>query len=293
MYVNKFGGNLMFVDILGRAKLKIGINIACSDSTENKINLASLYASEGYDALCMPLIYKYTPECEIAGLKILSSVAYIFGEDCDKGKKISVIGIGMTSDPEIFEDWRHMVRTSLQKAGEAIRQIKRRGGISIVILEDDHTFDCESLSRLCDADLIEASSMSHELFTALSTKDKYPSIILLDTDKPHSSLIVDAADFSSHSIILSLFAGRFFSTEGPELHLSQISPERAIINCSAAKRVAYYTSSTAPSVEILEGDDYIVPEYSIKENDSFIMASIFDSNGNRAFSSTHRILKVM
>ena len=283
----------MFVDILGRAKLKIGINIACSDSTENKIKLASLYASEGYDALCMPLIYKYTPECEIAGLKILSSVAYIFGEDCEAGKKISVIGIGMTSDPDIPEDWRHMVKTSMQKAGEAIRQINRHGGVSIVILEDEHTVDEDSLSKLCDADLIEASSMSHELFSALITKEKYPSIILIDTDRPRTAAVIDANDFSSHSIVLSIRAGRFFSTEGPELHLSQISPERAIINCSAAKRVAYYTSSTAPSVEILEGDDYIVPEYAIKENDSFIMASIFDSNGNRAFSSTHKILKVM
>lgn len=283
----------MFVDILGRAKLKIGINISCSDSKENKFRLASLYASEGYDALCMPLIYKYTPECEIAGLKILSSVAYIFGEDCGEGKKISVIGIGMTSDPEIPEDWRHMVKTSLQKASEAIRQINRHGGVSVVILENNHTIDNEGLSKLCDADLIEASGMSHELFSALTTKEKYPSIILIDTDRPMCSAVIDANDFSSHSIVLSIRAGRFFSTEGPELHLSQISPERVIINCSAAKRVAYYTSSTAPSVEILEGDDYIVPEYAIKENDSFIMASIFDSNGSRAFSSTHKILKVM
>ena len=283
----------MFVDILGKAKLKIGINIACSDTEENKTKLASLYASEGYDALCLPLIYKYTPECEISGVKILSSVAYIFGEDCEAGRKISVIGIGMTSDPEVFEDWRHMVKTSLQKAGEAIRLINRHGGVSIVILENNHTFDGEELSKLCDTDLIEASSMSHELFSALTTKDKYPSIVLLDTDKPHTSIIVEAADFSNHSIMLSLRAGRFFSTEGPELHLSQISPERVILNCSAAKRVAYYTSSTAPSVEILEGDDYIVPEYAVKENDKFIMASVFDSNGNRAFSSTHKIRKIL
>lgn len=283
----------MFVDILGRAKLKIGINIACSDCEENKLELASLYASEGYDALCMPLIYKYTPECEIAGLKILSSVAYIFGEDCEQGKKISVIGIGMTSDPDIPDDWRHMVKTSLQKAGEAIRQINRHGGISVVILEDCHTFEKEDLIKLCDADLIEASSMSHEIFSALTTKDKYPSVILIDTDRPGSSIVIDANDFSSHSIVLSIRAGRFFSTEGPELHLSQISPERVIINCSAAKRVAYYTSSTSPSVEVLEGDDYIVPEYAIKENDTFIMASIFDSDRKRAFSSTHKILKLV
>ena len=283
----------MFVDILGKAKLKIGINIACSDEEENKIKMASLYASEGYDALCMPLIYKYTPECEIAGVKILSSVAYIFGEDCEDGKKVSVIGIGMTSDPDIPDDWRHMVKTSIQKEGEAIRQINRHGGVSIVILENNHSIDEEGLNKLCDADLIEASSMSHELFSALTTKEKYPSIILLDTDKPKSYVVIDANDFSSHSIVLSIRAGRFFSTEGPELHLSQISPERVIINCSAATRVAYYTTSTSPSVEILEGDDYIVPEYSVKENDEFIMASIFEACGNRAFSSTHKIHKIL
>lgn len=283
----------MFVDILGRAKLKIGLNISCDGTPESLLSIASLYAREGYDALCMPVIYKYMPSCEISGVKILPSAAYIFGEECGDGKKISVIGIGMTSDPDVPADWRHMVKTSAQKAQEAIYQIKRRGGISIVILEPNSTLDTEQLQRLSDADLIEASSMSHELFTLLTTKEKYPSLIICDTDKPSSALVVDAHDFSTHSIIVAIRAGRFYSSEGPELHVTQISPERIIINCSPSKRVAYYTSTTAPSVEILEGDDYIVPEYPIKETDEFFMASIFDCEGHRAFSSTHRIQKVI
>ena len=283
----------MFVDILGKAKLKIGINISCDGTDESILSTASLYAREGYDALCMPLIYKYTPSCEISGVKVLPSVAYIFGEECGEGKKISVIGIGMTSDPEIPEDWRHMVKTSAQKAQEAIHQIKHRGGVSVVILEPCSTLEDEQIEKLSEADLIEASSMSNPLFSALITKEKYPSVIICDTDKPKSSLVVDANDFSTRSIITAIRAGRFFSSEGPELHMSQISPERVIINCSIAKRVAYYSSSTAPSVEILEGDDYILAEYPIKDNDEFVMASIFDSEGNRAFSSTHKIQKVI
>ena len=283
----------MFVDILGKAKLRIGLNISCDGTPEGLISTALLYAREGYDALCMPVIYKYMPSCEISGVKILPSAAYIFGEECDKGKKISVIGIGMTSDPEIPEDWRHMVKTSVQKAQEAIHQIKHRGGISLVILEKDSTLDTEQLERLSEADLIEASSMSHDLFSALTTSEKYPSVVICDTDKPSSALIVDANDFSTRSIIMAIRAGRFFSSEGPELHMSQISPERVVINCSAAKRVAYYSSSSAPSVEILEGDDYILAEYTVKDGDTFVMASIFDSEGKRAFSSTHKIQKVI
>ena len=186
-----------------------------------------------------------------------------------------------------------MVKTSTQKAQEAIHQIKYRGGISIVILEPNSSLDEEQLARLSDADLIEASSMSHELFSALTTSDKYPSVVMCDVGKPNSALIVDANDFSTHSIIMAIRAGRFFSSEGPELHMSQISPEKVVINSSAAKRVAYYSSSSAPSVEILEGDDYILAEYSVKENDTFVMASIFDGEGNRAFSSTHKIQKVI
>ena len=149
------------------------------------------------------------------------------------------------------------------------------------------------MGKLSEADLIEATSMSHELFSALTTKEKFPSVTICDVDKPSSALIVDALDFSTHSIVMAIRAGRFFSSEGPELHLSQISPERIIINCSPSLRVAYYSSSTAPSVEILEEDSYIVPEYAIKENDSFVMASIFDYEGKRAFSSTHRVEKVI
>ena len=283
----------MFVDILGKAKLKIGVNISCDGTPESLISTALLYAREGYDALCMPVIYKYMPSCEISGVKILPSAAYIFGEECEEGKKISIIGIGMTSDPEIPEDWRRMVKTSVQKAQEAIHQIKHRGGISVVILEPNSTLDDEQLEKLSDADLIEVSSMSHPLFSALTTSEKFPSVITCDAGKPSSSLVVDANDFSTHSIIMAIRAGRFFSSEGPELHMSQISPEKVIINCSAAKRVAYYSSSSAPSVEILEGDDYILAEYSVKEDDTFVMASIFDSEGKRAFSSTHKIQKVI
>ena len=283
----------MFVDILGKAKLRIGVNISCDGTPESLLSTALLYAREGYDALCMPVIYKYMPSCEISGVKILPSAAYVFGEDCEEGKKISVIGIGMTSDPEIPEDWRHMVKTSTQKAQEAIHQIKYRGGISIVILEPNSSLDEEQLLRLSDADLIEASSMSHELFSALTTTDKYPSVVMCDVGNPNSALIVDANDFSTHSIIMAIRAGRFFSSEGPELLMSQISPEKVVINSSVAKRVAYYSSSSAPSVEILEGDDYILAEYSVKEDDTFVMASIFDGEGKKAFSSTHRIQKVI
>lgn len=283
----------MFVDILGKAKLKIGINISCDGSAEGLLSTASLYAREGYDALCMPVIYKYMPSCEISGVKVLPSAAYIFGEGCEEGKKISIIGIGMTSDPEIPDDWRNMVKTSAQKAQETIKQIHFRGGVSIVILEPNTTLTEEEMGKLSEADLIEATSMSHELFSALTTKEKFPSVTICDMDKPSSALIVDALDFSTHSIVMAIRAGRFFSSEGPELHLSQISPERIIINCSPSLRVAYYSSSTAPSVEILEEDSYIVPEYAIKENDSFVMASIFDYEGKRAFSSTHRVEKVI
>ena len=283
----------MFVDILGKAKLKIGINISCDGSAEGLFSTASLYAKEGYDALCMPLIYNYTPGCEIAGLKIISSAAYIFGEGCEEGKKISIIGIGMTSDPEIPEDWRNMVKTSTQKAQETIRHIKFKGGVSIVIVEPDSTLDPAELERLSEADLIEASSMSYELFDALTTKEKLPSAILCDVGEPKSAIIVDATDFSTHSIMVAINAGRFFSSEGPELHMSQISPERVIINCSASKRVVFYSSSTSPSVEILEENDYILAEYGVKENDTYIMASIFDAEGKRAISSTHKIEKVI
>lgn len=276
----------MFVDILGKAKLKIGINISCSDDRESIESTASRYAREGYDALCMPLVYKYMPESEISGLLILSSCAYTFGEDREDGKKISVIGIGMTSDPCVPEDWRHMVKTEAQKAGEAVRMIKHLGGVALVILQKDHTLEIEELERLSGADLIEAHSMSNEVFFALSSTECFPSVVMIDADEVKSYLCVDAHDFSSQGIMLALHAGRFFSSEGPELHMCMANVDKAVINCSPSKRIAYYTSSTSPAVDVVEGDNYIADEYIINEDDTFIMASVFDEHGNRAFSST-------
>lgn len=283
----------MFVDILGRAKLKIGINIGCS--SDNLSTTASLYAKEGYDALFLPLVYKYTPECEISGMRVLPSAAYIFGEDLEEGKKISVIGIGMSSDPEIPEDWRHMVKTSAQKAGEAVKKIEHLGGCAIVILEDNTTIEYSDMEKLNCAELIEASSMSHELFKALSCEcdNKYPSVILLDTTCPNGYIAVDPSSYSINSIMLAIKAKRFYSSEGPELHMTQVSSEKVKIESSVVKKIAYYSSSSAPSVEVTEGDDYIMSEYQIKENDMFLMASIFDSEGKKAFSSTHVIEKII
>lgn len=285
----------MFVDIMGKTKIKIGlVSLPALDKTvyqEEKINekiseIAAEYAREGYDAISVAMPYDFIEECEIEGIRILSSCLYTFGDTLDESNRFSVLGFGMDRAPEAQSDWKNLQRTAHLKAAEVIKLIDKYNGISVLILPKNTTLEDEQIEKMCDADMIDVFGMSDRVYSVFARAERYPSVTICNRSIPRAGLMVESLDFNKNSIVRAIKAGKFYSSTGPEVAVSQIASDKVKINCTAAQKVSFYSSSSAPAVEVFENDRYIEADYAVKENDKFLVVSIFDENKNFAMSST-------
>ena len=99
----------MYVDMLGKTRLKLGLHThtTLSDGRATPEEAARIYRDEGYDAIAITDHWRYGEEHEIEGLRILSGCEYDIGGH-DGSHAVHIVGVGMTSDPQIPADWKNM-----------------------------------------------------------------------------------------------------------------------------------------------------------------------------------------
>ena len=111
----------MHTDIFGNKRYKINLHThaTLSDGRKTPEEMARIYKNAGFDAVAITDHWKYCPEGELEGLKIFSGCEYNMGGH-DGAHVVHIIGVGMTSDPQIPEDWRRMEKTAFAKATEVV-----------------------------------------------------------------------------------------------------------------------------------------------------------------------------
>ena len=120
----------MIVDMLGKTRIKVGLHThtSISDGRMSPEDAARMYREEGYDAVAFTDHWHFGDEDEIEGLKILSGAEYdIGGHDSTHGV-YHIIGVGMTSDPQIPVDWKSVTKTTAhQRCRSGAHHRERRG----------------------------------------------------------------------------------------------------------------------------------------------------------------------
>ena len=294
----------MFVDMLGKSRLKIGLHThtTLSDGRKTPEEAALIYAREGYDAIAITDHWIYGREREIEGLKIISGCEYNFGGGNTKKGVYHILGIGMTSDPEIPEDWQHLVKTSTQKAAEAIKMIKQHNGIAVLahpawslnnhsqILKLGH-FDAleiyNSVSEHGMSDRPYAGLIADMLATdgivvpLLATDDTH----YYDGDQFGGAVMVEATDFDSQSIVRAILAGRFYSTQGPEIHIRQTAADKIRVICSPAEKIVFLSNLAWTQGRVVRGENLVEAEYTVNPDETFVRAEVTDAAGKKAWSN--------
>ena len=103
----------MFTDLTGKTRLKIGLHThtTLSDGHKTPEEAAAIYKAAGYDAIAITDHWVYGAGGEINGLTILSGCEYnVDGVDEWTGvtEIYHVVGVGMTREPEIPEEFLGM-----------------------------------------------------------------------------------------------------------------------------------------------------------------------------------------
>lgn len=294
----------MFVDLLGKTRIKLGLHLHTnvSDGERSPEEAARIYAEAGYDAIALTDHWSFGEERELGGIKILSGCEYDVG-GCDGASGVyHIVGVGMTSDPEIPSDWKNMIKTSEAKAAEIMRRIKLHNGYAFIahpawslntpeklvsIGEFEGIEIYNSVSEWGMSDRAHAGSEIDGIATLgkivplLATDDTH----YYDGDECRAAVMLEATDMDMASIVRALRAGRFYSTQGPEIHLEQITQGKVRVICSPASKVVFFSNLVWTSGRVVKGENIVEAEYTLKEGERYIRAEVTDAEGKMAWSN--------
>ena len=294
----------MFVDMFGktRAKLALHAHTTRSDGKRTPEEAVEFYIAEGYDAIAFTDHWVFNGEEEIGGLKVLAGCEYNFGGGNGANGVYHIIGVGMTSDPCVPNDWSNMIRTGQAKAAEVIKMIKLHNGLAVVAHPAWSLNTTEQLLNLGDFDALEIYNAVSEcgnsdrpysglIADRLATDGRYTT--LLATDDTHyytddvckAAVMVETTDMDSQSLVRALRAGRFYSTQGPEVHLVKTAPDKVKVYCSPASKIVFLSNSVWARGRVVKGEGLVEAEYSKYGEDKFVRVEITDAEGRKAWSN--------
>lgn len=293
----------MFVDLLGKTRVKLGLHThtTLSDGHATPDEAARLYAEEGYDAIAITDHWVYHGEDEIEGLKILSGCEYNIGGH-DGAHVIHIVGVGMTGDPQIPEDWKNMQKTAFAKAAEVIKRIKLHNGLAFIGHPAWSLNTPEQLIPLGDFDGVEIYNSVSEhgmsdraysdvIIDQMATAGRLTNIFAVDDthyydgDQCRGWIMVEATDMDSERLVRNIRAGRFYATQGPEVHIEKIAPDKVRVICSPVNKIVFQSNTTWAAGRIVREDGLVEAEYTKVPDDRFVRAEVTDADGKKAWTN--------
>ena len=293
----------MYVDMLGKTRIKLGLHThtTLSDGCATPEEAAAIYRNAGYDAIAITDHWRYGEECEIEGLRILSGCEYDIGGN-DGSHVVHIVGVGMTSDPQIPADWKNMQKTAFAKAAEIIKRIKLFNGLAIVAHPAWSLNTPEQIMTLGDFDASEIYNSVSEcgmsdraysdvILDQLATAGRLTNLIAADDthyyedDVCRGWIMVESNEADTQSILRAIRAGKFYATQGPEVHIEKVAPDKVRVVCSPVSQIAFQGNTTWAQGRIIREDGLVKAEYTKSPTDRFVRAEVTDADGNKAWTN--------
>ena len=298
----------MFIDITGKKRLKIGLHThtTLSDGHKTPVEVAAIYAAAGYDAIALTDHWVYGAGGELEGLAILSGCEYnVSGVDEWTGvmETYHVVGIGMTRDPHLPEDYpRNTDGRIRDRVRHIVSAIREAGGLAVLAHPAWSLNTPEQILGCGDFDATEIYNsvsdwgMSDRPYSGLivdqiATYGTY--LPLLATDDTHyydgdqcrGAVMVEADAVEELGLVEALRSGRFYATQGPEVHLEQISPTTVKVTCTPAVKIAFLSNSVWSAGRMIRGEGITEAVYEVKRHESFVRVEVTDAEGRVGYSN--------
>ena len=291
----------MFVDLPGKTRIKLSLHTPMQKRDAEEVLKDCL--DHGFDAVALTAPWEYKDSSNVDGIKVLSGCEYSVGEISEEYEAFHIIGVGMTSDPEIPTAWKDMKKTAKQKASEIIKMIKKRNGIAIIAYPMHNGNTAETLIDIGEFDGVEIFNSetvygvtpvgyAGEIVDRLALFGLRPILAASNGESCYEgeefgcALMVEATDMDTDHILRAIRQGRFYSTEGPEIHLERIGADKVRVASSPVVKIEFFSDGIRDSSEkIIEGESLIEAEYTIKNGEKYVRAEITDENGFKAWSN--------
>lgn len=298
----------MFTDLTGKKRLKLGLHThtTLSDGHKTPEEAAALYKAAGYDAIALTDHWVYGAARELCGLTILSGCEYNVGgvdEWTGVHEVYHIVGVGMTRDPEVPEDYLQNQDGRIRdRVRHIVRLIREAGGLAVLAHPAWSLNTSEQILGCGDFDATEIYNsvsdwgMSDRPYSGIIV-DQIASygmfLPLLATDDTHyydgdecrGWVAVEAEAAAELGMVEALRQGRFYATQGPEVHLERISPTEVRLTCSPAVKIAFLSNSVWSAGRMVRGEGLTEAVYGFKRHEIFVRAEVTDAQGRVGYSN--------
>lgn len=285
----------MYIDKYGKKRFKVNLHMhtSLSDGHASPAAAAQRYLSEGYDAVAFTDHWVYGKEQTLNGLTVLSGAEYnTYHGDSRKGV-YHIVGIGMEYDPGLTP-WE-------TPAQDAIDAIHEAGGIAILAHPAWSLNTLEQIKGLRDIDATEiynSVSATHKfnrpdsslIVDMLGAQGIYFPLVAADDTHEYdydtciSYIMVEAEDNSAASIMKGIREGKYYASQGPEVHIRREGNE-IVAETSACKQITFHSNlAWSDNFRTRYGDALTEERYVISPDESFVRVEVIDGWGRRAWS---------
>ena len=300
----------MFTDIKGKKRLKVGLHThtTCSDGSRSPEEAICLYEAAGYDVIAITDHWHYGETYKTSGISVISGCEYHvigFQPGSDVKETFHIVGIGMMHDPkiprELIDDDSKCVHKRVQTI---VRMIRESGGIAVLAHPAWSLNTQEQILSAGDFDAIEIYNSVSEC--GMSDRPYSGLIVdmlavrgvilpLLATDDTHyykgdecrGMVMVESEATEELGLIGAIRDGRFYATQGPEVHLERIAPDKVKLSCSPAEKIVFFSNLQWASGRVIRGKQLTEAIYTLKteQQESYVRAEVVDENGLKGWSN--------
>ena len=283
----------MYIDLLGKVRQKVNLHThtTLSDGRKTPDEVIARYRENGYDAIALT-DHWVRGECHSTdGMTVLAGAEYNIGKGDSAKGVYHILGLGTASD---------VSADHASGAQEVIDAIHAVGGLAvlahpawslntpgdILALRDvDATEIYNSVSgvhfsRRPDSGLIVDMLASRGLYLPLVADD---DAHYYDNDACISWIMAEAEDNSQKAILDAVKSGKFYATQGPEVHM-WLEGDEVVVKCSPSKEIVFF-SNLVWCERVLEGDALTEARYKIRPDETFLRCEVVDRDGKRAWTN--------
>lgn len=303
----------MFIDLCGQRRLKVGLHThtTLSDGRKTPEEAVAIYKAAGYDVIAITDHWRYHPGGEIGGLTILSGCEYnVCGIDRKSGvmETYHIVGVGMAHQPEIPQD---LLQTGPMNVKDGyirdmvrilVCAIRKAGGLAVLahpawsINTPEQIMDCwdfdateiyNAVSECGESDrpysgvIVDQLALNGKYLPLLATDDTHH----YDDDACRGFVMVEADAVEELGMVEAIRRGRFYASQGPEVHLERVSPTAVRVICTPAVKIVLNTNLPWAVGHAGRSEDLTEWTYQLDPRETFVRAEVTDTEGRVAYSN--------
>lgn len=299
----------MFTDITGKRRLKacLHLHTTLSDGDATPEQAMEMYEKAGYDILAITDHYKYHAAGQYGAMQLISGAEYHFiGADRPDGpiETFHVLSLCADREPDLPFALAEGTSPVHRRVRDAVATIRRAGGLAVLahpawsLNTPEQIMDCGSFDgteiynsvsawgmsdRPYSGQIVDMLAMGGVWLPLLATDDTH----YYNGDQMRGMTMLEADAVEELGIAGAIQAGRFYATQGPEIHLERIDETHVRVRCTPASKIVFFSNVPCSKGRVHRGEGLTEAVYELvfHRYECFIRAEVTDENGLQAWSN--------